>query len=465
MIPDEKRQAILLLARQGVKIRDISRKMDVSRNAVRNIIRHPEPKPVHEHDAQLLIWIRDVFIACRGNAVRIGEVIKENHDVDLPYSTLTRIIREQQLRKPPQRSGTYTYEPGAEMQHDTSPHRILIGDTKVTAQCASLVLAYSRKVYIQYYPNFTRFECKVFLDDAIRFMDGACARCMIDNTCVVLASGCGADAVITPEMALFGRIYGFSFRAHSIGNPNRKAHVERSFDYVERNFLAGRTFHDWDDLNKQARAWCEQVANKKPKRSLGMSPDEAYVMEKPHLLVLPAVLPPVYHSVDRTVDIDAYVSLDTNRYSVPEYLIGKVVMVHKYLTRVVVFFQHKQVADHPRIIGKRKKKKTDPSHHKPLARKRAYQGACSEETLLLGHHEMLDAYIRGMKKRVHGRGVYRMRRLLNMQRTYPDVPFMAAIRQAQKYGMYDLARLESMILKQVAGDIFKLDDDDADDDD
>ncbi|MDQ6959458.1 MAG: helix-turn-helix domain-containing protein, partial [Mariprofundaceae bacterium] len=374
MIADAKRQAILLLAKQGVKLRDISRRMDVSRNTVRRVIRLSELKPAHECDAQLLIWIREAFTICCGNAVRIAEVIRDNHDLDIPYSTLTRIIREQQLRKPPQRSGTYTHAPGAEMQHDTSPHRILIGDTKLTAQCASLVLAYSRKVYIQYYPHFTRFECKVFLDAAIRFMDGACPHCLIDNTCVVLASGCGADAVIKPEMAAFARIYGFHFIAHSIGNPNRKAHVERSFDYVERNFLAGRSFHDWDDLNLQAKAWCEQIANKKPKRSLGMSPDEAFVMEKPHLLALPAVLPPVYHSMDRTVDIEAYVSLDTNRYSVPEHLIGKVVMVHKYLGRVVVFFDHKQVADHVRIVGGRGKKKTDPSHHKPLAYKRSYQG-------------------------------------------------------------------------------------------
>lgn len=105
------------------------------------------------------------------------------------------------------------------------------------------------------------------------------------------------------------------------------------------------------------------------------------------------------------------------------------------------------------------KKKTDPTHHKPLAYKKAYQGACSEEKLLMGCNDILDAYVREMKKHVHGRGVYRMRRLLNMQRSYPDAPFMAAIEQAQKYGMYDLARLESMILKLVAGDIFKLGDD------
>ena len=87
MIPDEKRQAILLWAKQGVKIRDICRKMDVSRNTVRNVIRHPELKPVHppgeplllrnspsEHDAQLLIWIRDAFTACRSHHAGDGVI-------------------------------------------------------------------------------------------------------------------------------------------------------------------------------------------------------------------------------------------------------------------------------------------------------------------------------------------------------------------------------------------------------
>jgi len=117
------------------------------------------------------------------------------------------------------------------------------------------------------------------------------------------------------------------------------------------------------------------------------------------------------------------------------------------------------VADHVRIIGKRHKRKPIQPTISRWPIKRAYQGACSEEKLLLGQNETLDTYVRAMKKHVHGRGVYRMRRLLNMQRSYPDAPFMAAVEQAQKYGMYDLARLESMILKQVAGDIFKLGDD------
>jgi len=59
--------------------------------------------------------------------------------------------------------------------------------------------------------------------------------------------------------------------------------MERNFDYAEQNFLAGRTFKDWLDLNEQARRWSKEVANQKVKRSLGMSPEAACLMEKPHL--------------------------------------------------------------------------------------------------------------------------------------------------------------------------------------
>jgi len=57
--------------------------------------------------------------------VRIREQLKSEHDIDIAYSTLTRLLRDQQLRAPKQRSGRYRFEPGEEMQHDTSPHRVV----------------------------------------------------------------------------------------------------------------------------------------------------------------------------------------------------------------------------------------------------------------------------------------------------------------------------------------------------
>jgi hypothetical protein len=77
------------------------------------------------------------------------------------------------------------------------------------------------------YPVFNRFYCKVFLTDALEYVGGAAATCMIDNTHVVVATGTGARMVPAPEMAAFADRFGFLFRAHEKGNANRSARVER----------------------------------------------------------------------------------------------------------------------------------------------------------------------------------------------------------------------------------------------
>jgi hypothetical protein len=82
---------------------------------------------------------------------------------------------------------------------------------RLRVQTASLVLCHSRMRYVQMYPRFTRFECKLFLTDAIRYFDGSCERCMIDNTHVVVLSGTGRDMVPSPEMAAFAERFGFEF--------------------------------------------------------------------------------------------------------------------------------------------------------------------------------------------------------------------------------------------------------------
>ena len=393
--------------------------------------------------------------------VRVQEIFQSEYGQSLPYSTLTRIVRDLDLRednKKP-RAGTYEFGPGQEMQHDTSPHPVLLGEKKVKAQCAGLVLGYSRKLFIQYYPVFTRFEARVFLDAAFRFMDGACPRCIIDNTSVLVAHGSGPDADIAPEMERFGQIFGVKFIPHAIGDADRQAKIERNFSYVERNFLAGRTFTDWQDLNEQAQTWCVEVANQKVKRSIGMSPEAAYLMEKPHLLALPPYLPPVYQTFDRTVDVAGYVHVETNRYSAPERLIGKQVEVHKLWDHVEVFFKNQKVADHPRLLDKRETRITANGHHPPFNRQRAHEGPCQEEKTLLGQQEWLDQYVQELKKHFSGRAIRPLRRVLDLKRTYPPEAFEKAVVQALHYGLYDLPRLEQMILSYVAGDFFTIDED------
>ena len=235
MIPYEIRQAILTLKAQGQPLREISRILKVSRNTVRRVLREPEPKAPPEPPKQQAIveLLAEIYPRCKGNAVRIQEILKDEHAIEAPYSTLTRLIRAQELRAPKRRCGIYTFGPGAEMQHDTSPHRLTLGEKTLTAQCASLILAYCRELFFQYYPAFTRFEAKAFLTEALRVFDGSCPRCTIDNTSVIIAGGSGPDALIAPEMEAFGELFGLVFIPHAIGHSDRKGRIERPFSYIE----------------------------------------------------------------------------------------------------------------------------------------------------------------------------------------------------------------------------------------
>ena len=211
MTPTDIRASVLTLHQQGTSVREISRVLHLSRNTVRAILREPSPVQTPEPTMTGLTQqsLAEVYAKAKGNAVRMAQILADEHDLHPPYSTLTRWVREAELRQPPKRSGQYHFEPGQEMQHDTSPHKMEVAGKSITAQCAGLTLAYSRRLFIWYYPRFTRFEAKDFLLRAARFMDGTCPRCVIDNTSVMLAGGAGADAVFAPEMVAFARTLGF----------------------------------------------------------------------------------------------------------------------------------------------------------------------------------------------------------------------------------------------------------------
>ena len=61
-----------------------------------------------------------------------------------------------------------------------------------------------------------------------------------------------------------------------------------------------------------------------------------------------------------------------------------------------------------------------------------------------------------MKK--HGRKytTVALRQLLRMAREYPREDFLSSVRDAAHYGLYDIDRLERMILRRIANQYFQL---------
>ena len=180
-------------------------------------------------------------------------------------------------------------------------------------------------------------------------MNGSPERVMIDNTHVVVLRGSGREMVPVPEMEAFAERLGFRFVAHAIGDANRSARVERPFSFIENNFLAGRKFANWQDVNQQARQWCDKV-NSTYKKHIRVVPRELFVTERLHLKPLPAWIPEVYRLHQRTVDVEGYVSVNSIRYSVPVTWIGRRVEARETRDKIVIELDARHIVTHDRAL-------------------------------------------------------------------------------------------------------------------
>jgi Mu transposase, C-terminal domain len=342
------------------------------------------------------------------------------------------------------------------MQHDTSPHTVEVGGSKYKAQTASAVLCYSRMLFFQINPTFQRFDCKVFLTDALRYAGGVPQRVMIDNTHVVVLRGTGREMIPVPEMEAFAERFGFRFVAHERGDANRSARVERPFSFIENNFLAGRTFASWEDLNQQARQWCDRV-NSTYKKHIRAVPRELFAVERMQLQALPSWIPEVYRLHQRTVDVEGYVSVNSIRYSVPAGWIGRSVEVRETRDKIEIELDARHLVTHVRAVTPQSQRITLAAHRPPRGSGVKRQPHPEEQALLSAAPEIA-AYVTALKQKGRKVIALALRQLLRLLKEYPREPFLAAVREAAQYGLYDLDRLERMILRRVARDYFLLDD-------
>jgi hypothetical protein len=399
--------------------------------------------------------ILELMHSCKGNLVRVHEELTAG-GAELSYPALTAFCRRHDIgQEPVEAAGQYEFRPGQEMQHDTSPHEVQLGGQKRRVQTASAVLCYSRILFFQCYPTFQRFDCKMFLTDALRYMGGAAERVMIDNTHVVVLRGSGRDMVPVPEMASFGERFGFQFVAHAIGNANRSGRVERPFWFIENNFLAGRTFSSWEDLNQQARQWCDKV-NSTYKKHLRAVPRELFATERLRLKPLPAWIPEVYRLHQRMVDVEGYVSVNSNRYSVPVDWIGRRVEVRETKDKVELQLDVRKVVTHARIAEAEYQRVTLAEHRPPRGQRMPRPDRHPEEKTILEAAPQLAEYVAAMKQRGRKTITLALRQLLRLVKEYPREALLGAVEEAARYGLYDLDRLERMILRRVARDYFQL---------
>jgi transposase len=451
MIDANKRKAIFLLHNEGMGAREMSRKLNVSINTVRNIIEQKGELPEIVRKDKIHIdpeLLQTLYIRCDGYAQRMHEILEEEEGVTVGYSTLTQNLRKLGLgKKKNNRCDKRPDIPGAEMQHDTSPYIVKFGITRVNVIGSIIYMRYSKLRYLKFYRSFNRFNMKCFIHEALIFWGYAAPECIIDNTSLARLRGTGKNAVIVPEMKQFAKQYGFEFVCHEVNHANRKAGNERSFFTVETNFFPGRTYENLEDMNRQAFDWATIRIFNRPASKTRMIPAKTFEYEKAFLEKLPPYVVPPYLVHERTTDQYGYAPVDGNFYWTPGKSRFDVKML-QFSDHVEVYHKRKKLAEYKippdGVKNERIAPKGEPKpKYRPKHRKKPTAG---EERILRLAAPEIDEYLNFVLATIQGKARHRfIRQLYSLYKKAASPLLAKAVKRALKYRIKNADILENII--------------------
>src|SRR6266446_7747110 len=205
----------------------------------------------------------------------------------------------------------------------------------------ALVEAHSRMLYLafthrQSFETFVR--CHVH---AFTALGGVAREIAYDNLATAVAEHDGRLVRFLPRFLGFAREYGFYPRACNPAAGWEKGKVERAIGYTRQSFWPLREFTDLHDVNRQARQWLSEVANRRLHRETRERPLQRFLVES--LLPVPALLPDYRDTADPLVRKDLRLEFDGNRYCVPARYIGCRLTVKADSQSLSIYDQHREV--------------------------------------------------------------------------------------------------------------------------
>ena len=216
-----------------------------------------------------------------------------------------------------------------------------------------MVLSYSRKIYLHFYLS-ARMES--FLDgheQAFKAFSGVPRVLLYDNLRSAVLERQGDAIRFNLTLLSFAAHYRFEPRPVAVARGNEKGRVERSIRYVRDNFFAARMYRDLDDLNEQARAWCDGQASDRPcPEDRSQSVRKVFQDEQSRLIALPENPYPSHETQTVRVGKTPYVRFDWNDYSVPHQHVNCTLTVIATHALVTITDGTHVLAEHPRSYDK-----------------------------------------------------------------------------------------------------------------
>lgn len=263
--------------------------------------------------------------------------------------------------------------------------------------CFLLVLSFSGMLYLQFFPSQTLEHFMTGHLRAFHFFQGVPRKVRYDNLRSVVLCRFGSAIQFNPRFLAFAAHYLFDPSPCNVKSPHEKGRVERIIRYVKDNFLAARTFLSLTDLNLQATAWRDEVANRRIHGTTGKRPRDLFAQEQSLLTPLPKTDFDTRLTLAVKSSSQSLVKFETNRYSVPFTYASRMLTLKADDQWVSLYDKENLIAQHQRSLQKYQLIE-DPHHYKGLLSSKPHGAYYKYRDALLALGEPAHRYVELLTK-------------------------------------------------------------------
>jgi transposase len=351
--------AIRTLADRGVGKKTIAREVGVAVNTVRRYLRQPIEAGVQVRPAARRLtdaWrqeARSLYAGpAAGNAVVVQRLLSER-GLSISVRTLERAVADIRREQRVASLATVRVEtaPGDQLQIDFGQKRLQIAGVRVRIFLLVAVLSYSRRLFVKAFLNERGDDWREGIAAAFTHFGGLPRTLLGDNARALVLGRDRATGTVSfhPTYLAFCRDWDVQPRACAPYRARTKGKTEAGVKYVKRNALADQAFDSFGALEQHLAEWITLA----DQRCHGTTREAPIVrFERDERAVLRALplraLRQRTQRLRRRVALDAFVDVDTVRYSVPHRLVRDHVEVVVEDQRVRIFHGTELVATHAR---------------------------------------------------------------------------------------------------------------------
>jgi len=448
---------------QGASRRRIARELKISRDSVSKILGehtqgraaglpHPDlPTPPRRRgsivDAYLTRMEELLARWPQITAVRVHEELRKA-GYRGGYSMVRDRLRQLRPKRPPERVLRFETAPGAQAQMDYAVYDLDFSEEgRQRVNLFSYVLGYSRRHYLRFVER-QDFETTVREHvRAFEHLGGVAATCLYDNMKVVVGRYEGDEPIYNTRFLAFATYYGYRPIACRPRRAQTKGKVERPFQFIEGNFLNGRSFRSLEHLNECLAQWLAEVADVRIHRETRRRPVDLHAEELPCLVPLPAQPYDTAEVVYRTVNAEGLVAYRQNLYSVPWRHIGEALAVRITESELIIYGPDLTVIACHRLLPRTTTAaRSEQPEHRPREDQRQKEAWLQERFTELG--PVAKRFLEGLFL-AQRNGKDHAQRVLVLLEIYRRQDLQAALERAVRFGAFSFRAVERILAAQA----------------